>query len=179
LDYFFFEKENELAEILVRKMDLNRIGAFGQSFGGAISGQLCLRDSRVSAGVNLDGFQFGDIIDEPLQDPFMLIQSGYNDLWNYGNSAIFSNTEADFYFIDIPKARHLVFSDAALLPSIPLENRLDMLGDINESKVLGDLNRAILDFFDIYLKDKDPSFLSSTHPFEGATLRFTPRNKHY
>lgn len=175
LDYFFDEKESGASEILVQKMNLNRIGTFGQSFGGAIAGQLCLRDSRVSAGINLDGFQFGDLIDEPLKKPFMLIQSGYNDLWNYGNSTIFSHTEADYYFIDIPKARHLVFSDAALLPSVPLENRLDMLGDINGPQVLDNLNKAILEFFDIYLKEKTPSFLSSTHPFEGATLRFSPK----
>lgn len=177
LDYFFIEKERNFTNSLVQKMDLNRIGAFGQSFGGAVSGQLCLKDSRVRAGINLDGFQFGDIIDEPLQDPYMLIQSGYNDLWNYGNSAIFSTTEADFYFIDIPKARHLVFSDAALLPRIPLENRLDMLGDINGPQVLDNLNKAILDFFDIYLKGKKPTFLISNKPFEGATLRFVPKEK--
>ncbi len=179
LDYFTLEKESEITSKLVRKMDLTRIGTFGQSFGGALSGQLCLRDSRVDVGINLDGFQFGDIIDEPLQKPFMLIQSGYNDLWNYGNSSIFSQTEADYYFIDIPKARHLVFSDAALLPSIPLENRLDMLGDINGPQILDNLNKAILEFFDIYLKGKSPSFLSSDSPFEGATLRFIPSKKHY
>lgn len=175
LDYFTSEKEKEIPDILIQKMDLTRIGTFGQSFGGALSGQLCLRDSRVDVGINLDGFQFGDLIDEPLQKPYMLIQSGYNDLWNYGNSAIFSHTEADFYFIDIPKARHLVFSDAALISDVPIENRLDMLGDVDGPEILNHLNSAILEFFDIYLKGKTASFLASEHPFDGATLHFSPK----
>ena len=179
LDYLFYEKENNNSNVLVQKMNLDKIGTFGQSFGGAVSGQLCLRDFRVNAGVNLDGFQFGDIIDEPIPKPFMLIQSGYNDLWNYGNSAVFSNTVADYYFIDIPKARHLVFSDAAILPNISLENRLDMLGNVDGLETLNNLNKVILEFFDIYLKDKHPSFLSSTYPFEGASLHFTPQRDKY
>lgn len=171
LDYFNSQQNNKLTNQLYSKMDLKRIGTFGQSFGGAVSGQLCLRDSRVIAGLNLDGFQFGDVIDEPIKKPFMLIQSGYNDLWNYGNSAIYAHPQADFYFLDMPKARHLVYSDAALIPDVPEENRFDMLGHVNGPETLNDLNEIILAFFNIYLKGEEDPILAKQIPFDGATLK--------
>lgn len=171
LDYFFDEKKNNASNALTQRMDLKKIGTFGQSFGGAVAGQLCLRDDRVIAGINLDGFQFGDIIDEPLQKPFMLIQSGYNELWNYGNSAIYKNHESEFYFLDIPKARHLVFSDACLIPDVSEINRFDMLGTVDAPKTLDGINKAILAFFDLFLKDKSTSLFSTEAPFEGAYLQ--------
>ena len=174
LDYFFNEKKVAMSNALVKKMDLDRIGVFGQSFGGALAGQLSLQDSRIKAGMNLDGFQFGDMVDEPLQKPFMLIQSGYNQKWNYGNSAIFAHPQSDFYLLDLPKARHLVFSDAALLPDIPQENRMDMLGDIDGPYTLNELNKVILEFFDLYLKGKAAPLLSVNFPFKGAELRIYP-----
>src|SRR5690554_1176386 len=63
-------------------MNLDRMGVLGQSVGGSVSGQLCLQNSeRIKAGINLDCFQFGDMIDEPLQTPFMLMQSEHYSLW--------------------------------------------------------------------------------------------------
>lgn len=170
LDYFFSEKQKNLSNNLVQKMDLSRIGAFGQSFGGAVSGQLGLRDDRIKAGLNLDGFQFGDLINEPLDKPFMLIQSGYNDLWNYGNSAIFAHPKTDFYLLSIPKARHLIFSDAALIPSVPIENRLDMLGTVDGPKTLGNINQVVLSFFNKYLLDDESPEFRKALQFDGAEI---------
>ncbi len=45
------------------RMDLERLGVFGVSFGGAAAVQACLDDPRSKAGVNIDGPQFGDLID--------------------------------------------------------------------------------------------------------------------
>ncbi|HAG16314.1 MAG TPA: hypothetical protein DCG69_07300 [Bacteroidales bacterium] len=177
LDYFFLEKQNENSDALISKMNLNQIGTFGQSFGGAVAGQQCLRDSRIKAGINLDGFQFGDLIDQPLQKPFMLIQSGYNDMWNLGNSVIFGHHFNDFYFLDIPKARHFVFSDAALLPDIPPANKLDMIGSIDGRETLNFLNLFILEFFDVYLKDTNPKLLKASSGFPDAQLEVYRKEK--
>ncbi len=171
LNYFEASQKNHRGEPFLQKMNLSRIGVFGQSFGGALAGQVCVDDKRVLAGLNLDGFQFGDLIDKPLQKPFMLIQSGYSALWNYGNSAIYAHPNADFYLVDIPKARHLVFSDAALLTDVPEVNKLDMIGHVQGPLVLNQLNQLILQFFDFYLKEKEAPLLQKNLPFPGITIK--------
>jgi dienelactone hydrolase len=52
------------------RLDLGRIGVVGYSLGGAIAMQLCWRDDRLRAAVNIDGWMFdaapGGWIDQPL-----------------------------------------------------------------------------------------------------------------
>ncbi|HEX9423835.1 MAG TPA: hypothetical protein VF899_11365 [Pyrinomonadaceae bacterium] len=55
------------------KLDLKRTGIFGMSFGGSTAGQVCAVDKRCRAGINLDGLQSGDLIDRPMERPFMFI----------------------------------------------------------------------------------------------------------
>ena len=47
-------------EILAGRMDLTRVGIFGHSFGGSLAASLCVADPRVVAGINMDGWTFGD-----------------------------------------------------------------------------------------------------------------------
>jgi hypothetical protein len=53
------------------RLDLERLGVAGMSFGGSTAGVTCIRDRRCKAGVNIDGWQFGQILDHPLQFLFM------------------------------------------------------------------------------------------------------------
>jgi dienelactone hydrolase len=54
----------------VGRLDLDRIGVVGYSLGGAIAMQLCWRDDRLKAAVNVDGWLFdaapGGWIEQPL-----------------------------------------------------------------------------------------------------------------
>ena len=56
-------------------LDLDRIGAYGWSFGGATSIQL-LADGRVQAAVNFDGQLFGSAHQQGAPGPFLIVQSG-------------------------------------------------------------------------------------------------------
>jgi len=58
-------------DILYDKIDFDHIGVFGHSLGGAVAGQLALEDDRIDAGINLDGFQWGDVADATIQQPFI------------------------------------------------------------------------------------------------------------
>ncbi len=60
-----------------QRYDTSNIGAMGQSLGGGTAIQLCRRDARIKAGVDMDGSLFGvdavDSLSKPLM--FMLAQS--------------------------------------------------------------------------------------------------------
>ena len=55
------------------RLDLDRIGVVGYSLGGAIAMQLCWRDDRLKAAVNIDGWFFDAVPDGWIEQPFMFI----------------------------------------------------------------------------------------------------------
>ncbi|HZC44188.1 MAG TPA: hypothetical protein VE195_08440, partial [Acidobacteriaceae bacterium] len=55
------------------RVDANNAGAFGHSFGGAVSAQICYQDPRVKAALNEDGWMFGDTSTYGLDKPYMLM----------------------------------------------------------------------------------------------------------
>jgi pimeloyl-ACP methyl ester carboxylesterase len=59
------------------RMDLNRLGMFGHSFGGATALQFCHDDSRCRATVDLDGIPFGSVVREGLTKPCMFVLSDH------------------------------------------------------------------------------------------------------
>lgn len=69
------EKINNGGSMFGGKLDLNRLGVFGNSFGGAASIQVCIRDKRFKAAVNVDCIQFGDFLDKDPTQPMMFISS--------------------------------------------------------------------------------------------------------
>ena len=64
------------AELLAGRMDLSRVGIFGHSFGGSLAASLCLADPRVVAGINMDGWTFGDAEKTGIARPFFFMNSG-------------------------------------------------------------------------------------------------------
>jgi hypothetical protein len=55
------------------RMDLDRLGMSGHSFGGATALQFCHDDSRCKAAVDLDGIPFGSVVREGLTKPCMFV----------------------------------------------------------------------------------------------------------
>jgi dienelactone hydrolase len=55
------------------RLDLNRVGVVGYSLGGAIAMQLCWRDDRLRAAVNIDGWLFDAARGGWIEQPFMII----------------------------------------------------------------------------------------------------------
>ncbi|MFT3739394.1 MAG: hypothetical protein QM786_11600 [Breznakibacter sp.] len=152
-------------------MDLKNLGVMGHSLGGAVAGQVCLQNKdRLSAGINLDCFQFGDIIDTPLEVPFMLVESEHYHMWNLGNSVIFRNMASGFYKKTVKGARHFAFSDASILDLVGEAEKKKMIGNIDGQKTIEDVNGYILDFFDHYLRDGNASLIMTD--MENETTKF-------
>jgi dienelactone hydrolase len=55
------------------RLDLDRVGVVGYSLGGAIAMQLCWRDDRLKAAVNIDGWLFDAAPGGWIEQPFMFI----------------------------------------------------------------------------------------------------------
>ncbi len=65
---------NKMDPVLAGAFDLDHVGAFGHSFGGATAANVSLVDNRVLAAINMDGEVFGDAAQGVIK-PFMVITS--------------------------------------------------------------------------------------------------------
>lgn len=132
------------------RLDLERLGVFGMSFGGATAAQICLNDRRVKAGANLDGLQFGDVAGHPIQQPFMFMDGGIRGLTRKGqNRVIFNEAAGPAYQIAISDAMHLNFSDMTLWSP-----GFELFGFINGPRMEQIMNAYLLAFFNQHLLGK-------------------------
>lgn len=72
LDVLEGKASSSIPAWLASKIDMNRVGAFGHSFGGATAAQMLLEDSRIKAALNMDGILYGEPIpDNGFELPYM------------------------------------------------------------------------------------------------------------
>ena len=64
--------DHNVASVL-KRLDFERVGIVGYSFGGAVAAETSRQDSRFKAAVNLDGWLFGDVGRLGLKRPFLEI----------------------------------------------------------------------------------------------------------
>ncbi|MDZ7776599.1 MAG: hypothetical protein U5L09_13805 [Bacteroidales bacterium] len=63
---------------LSKSVDYSKIGVFGHSQGGSAIGQTMLEDNKIVAGINIDGAQWGNMIDNKnFSKPFLLISADW------------------------------------------------------------------------------------------------------
>jgi dienelactone hydrolase len=141
---------NEASGPLRGMLDLARVGAIGHSLGGAAAGQAVLQDERVIAGVDLDGFMFGDMIDARLSKPFMFV-SAVRPWAGETESALrvfFERSVGPAYSLLIDGFEHSTFTDLPLLAAgWPGE------GDAVAGRRAIEIQRAyVTAFFDRHLK---------------------------
>ncbi len=143
-------------------LDLERMGVFGMSYGGAAAGEFCKIDSRCKAGANLDGTQFGRHWEQKVPVPFLMF---YNDEHQGGNDYAYLPPVADFWDLRVKGATHLDFTDFVYL--WPILKLVGFSGSIDGMRMMEILDSVQLDFFDHYLKGKPvrdgctPAFLKS------------------
>ncbi|MGR7943595.1 alpha/beta hydrolase family protein [Paenibacillus sp. M.A.Huq-81] len=152
---------------LTGKLDLNRVGMLGHSFGGAAAAQAMAERPDLLAGVNMDGFPYGKELTNGLPNPFLYIITsdtqrfieGAGDFESYGFQSKEAYLEAAGELDKRVKgmlknkgqqwvfqhAHHLSFSDTILYSPL--------FGDGGHS-MLNKLNKGLLQFFNENVKDR-------------------------
>ncbi len=136
------------------RLDLKRVGVFGMSFGGTTTGQVCAFDRRCKAGINMDGLQYGDLLNHPLERPFMFMNS--EDAGTL-NSLFFEQAKNAAYFVTVKGSKHFNYSDFSLFS--PDYKKAGLLGPIAGERMERIISDYVLAFFDKYLKGKDALLL--------------------
>lgn len=116
---FVIEKLSEANEedsLFHSMLNLDNIGAFGHSLGGATAGQLVISSKRIRAGINYDGFQFGDLLSSELNKPFMFFAA--DRPWAGGstisNDVFYEQSNSPCYMVTVEGFQHSTFSDLIL-----------------------------------------------------------------
>lgn len=155
-----FDRLNRENGKFQNKLDLKHIGVIGHSFGGAVSGQACLSDARITAGVNMDGLQVGDMIDKDIEKPFLFMHhDNLQALNKTPNMNLFQRAQGPAYLMVIEGSGHYNFSDFSLpvISEVALVPK-GALGSIDGMRFIKVLNDCVVTFFDMYLKNtKSPS----------------------
>ena len=142
-------------------LDTSRIGVFGQSFGGATAFQVCAIDSRCRAAVNIDGTQWGTLLDTPLQTPFLMV---YGEMTDHLNDWVLNTSPASGYSLRVNGAWHINFTDFNLVSPLFKLPLLGTLGEIDSQQMEYIMNAYILAFFDQTLKGIPSPLFQSLSP---------------
>jgi dienelactone hydrolase len=154
------------------RLDMQRLGMFGHSFGGATALQFCHDDARCKAGIDIDGAPYGSVVHDGLKQRFMFILSDHSrEVSDPESSQIGANIHSIYdrlpdgrFFITIRGAHHFSFSDQVLLKSHVLMKALTTvagLGKLDGQRGLEITNAYVHTFFDVYLKGAPPARLNA------------------
>jgi predicted dienelactone hydrolase len=159
-------------------LDLDRVGMFGHSLGGAATASAMLVDPRIRAGADLDGLLFEPARTTGLSRPFLLMSAdpGFAEVLNV--AGFWSRLRGPHYAVDVKGARHFAFSDlATFVPQLMRANpsagqsARQLVGDLNGFATLAAERAYLLAFFDRFLRGKPATLLADTRgPFAGVRL---------
>ena len=153
------------------RLDLQRVGVFGHSLGGATALQFCHDDPRCKAGIDVDGLPLGSVITHGLSQPFMFLLSDHSGESETETQPVMANFQSIFdrlpsdrrWWIVIRGAGHYRFSDGAVLQIQPVVRVLHTLGvmHLDGQRQVAITRHYISTFFDVYLKGAPDSELKS------------------
>jgi predicted dienelactone hydrolase len=178
------------------RLNTTSVGAFGHSFGGAASVQICSTDPRVRAGLNMDGWTFGDISHRQPNDLLMFIyETASTPQPQYLNSkdrATRIGTELDVndmeqvdsslkqdggYKLFVDGTSHMDFTDHSLV--FPWREWKDR-DHISPARIQTIVRAYVLAFFDKTLRGEAPALLldGNKSPFHEVHIeQFIPDQK--
>jgi predicted dienelactone hydrolase len=141
----------ERESMFAGKLDMARLGIFGQSFGGVTAVQVCAIDGRCQAGITLDAGlprdHTGRTIDSPLKQPFMFMLN--EGMAHYMHTAL-DAVENTAYGVTVRGTTHFDFTDLFLYS--PVLKFTKAFGPIDGYRMVKIVNDYALAFFDKHLR---------------------------
>jgi len=143
----------EIASAIKGGLDLNKIGYFGHSFGGAVSTHMGMNDNRVKAAFNMDGPVFTWSLTENPQAAFCFAYGDTNNQAGIATDSSWINRQVAIATNGCERrfkgAAHMNFSD---LNEITIMKWLGQLGPIDNLQMRNNLNQSLLQFFNLHLR---------------------------
>jgi len=143
------------------RLDLQHLGIFGHSLGGATAAYFCLEDARCKAGIDLDGKLLGPVIAEGLHQPFMFVLEDHHKVPDSADvlsqiQSMYARLPAQSRLrISLAGSNHFSFSDQILLKSqllLAVMRRVGIMGGLQGARGLAITTNYVHSFFDVYLK---------------------------
>jgi len=134
-------------------VDMERIGVFGHSYGGATSLIASVQDERIDAAIALDGWMIPiplDVIDRGSDKPFYYIgRESWADPLNYQQLNKFLKRSSNQSTLFLTGTEHFDFSDTPLFS--PYMQTFGLSGVIPAEDLAKKLENEIVGFFDNHL----------------------------
>ncbi|NFM30140.1 lipase [Clostridium botulinum] len=163
--------------LLQGKLDLERIGMFGHSYGGATTAEALAQDNRLKAGVSLEGGFWGSVSQKGLKQPFMYLMSGgtaasfdpstikkdkvFYEEFIPDLQSVMNKSTNNTYYLTVDHFIHQSFTDISIMSPLLFAKDIDPVHNI-------DITRSyVRTFFDQYLKGNHSILLdgpSSKYP---------------
>ncbi|MEU7988958.1 hypothetical protein AB0B56_29250 [Streptosporangium canum] len=169
--------------ILTGRLDLERAGVFGISWGGATGAEACANDQRLKACFIMDVQMTAHVVRAGLRQPVMFMTRDTETFrlerergggWPEKEISETIDTITDVYqrlpgagyYVEVPGLFHVDFTDVPVWS--PVTPRLGLNGTIDAQRAHDIINAYSLAFFDKHLLGQSPSLLE----FEGPSSRF-------
>lgn len=168
----------------------DKVVATGHSTGGAAAAALMVNDTRVAAGINLDGTMYGSTyghLTSGVDRPFFLFASknhtfSFDKTWeDFWNATVTNHPGTWLKALRIPEAQHNTFGDfAAIGDMLGLrENeflRDNFVGNITGARAMKIMREYMSDFIDFGLGCKGEGLLAGPSP-EYPDVEFVRESK--
>ena len=141
--------EDDPEGIFTGHLDLERLGVFGHSLGGAAATITCHVDVRCKAVASEDGPVYGDVIEKGLDQPFLYLLS---DSRFFSNPDLLKEARGPFYEVAIKGFEHLNFGDFVLWPNKAPLIDVKWLSDFEAARSIDITRHLLVEFFDKYVK---------------------------
>lgn len=168
------EKFNQTKDgVFYHSIDMEKIGMFGHSYGGATAMQMLMRDNRIKAGINMDGGLYGaDAPNQGVGKPFLMMNAeemeeymsdAKNTVENDLATSLFKELDRrqelalrnGGYSLTIPNTNHASYTDISLFTRLLREK-----GE-NPQYVHQIINEVSLEFFNQYVKEDSTASMTN------------------
>ncbi|MDX2077485.1 MAG: hypothetical protein SFZ02_13735 [bacterium] len=155
--------------LLSGHLDLEHVGMFGHSFGGATAAEMTVSDERFDAGINMDGTLFGRVANEGTTRPFMFMLSELNRASQEWENALV-NSQAGYVVLLENSDHNTYITDQLVIAQYIPDLVPTGIGTVDPVSALNVIHTYIVAFFDYNLKDKTTDIFTVPAPFEGVDV---------